>query len=105
MTGRSRGSGYELTDLDEMAVGVAHVAADLGTTVDRGCEELRAASPPLLVGATDVGDAYVHEARDGREVRRRLERHAGLVVGRSAGDADGDPGVGQGDDGRVTLED
>ncbi len=83
----------ELADFDQVAVGVAHVAADLAAAVDRRGEELRAAGAPLLVGGVDVGDADVEEAGDMSGIRGRLEGDAGLVIGGFSRDADGDPAV------------
>jgi hypothetical protein len=56
--------GDPLADLDEVAVGVAQVAAQFGAPVGRGRKEPGAAAPPLLVDGVDVGDADVEEAAD-----------------------------------------
>src|SRR6185437_17154930 len=53
-----------LADFDQVAVGVAHVAAKLNAAVCRCCQELGASRSPLLVDAVDVGDADVEEAAD-----------------------------------------
>src|SRR6266436_556148 len=76
-----------------MAVGVAHVAADLAAAVDRRGQKLRSARAPLRVDGADVGDADVEKARGAIGIRGRLQRHGRLVVGRSSADADGDPAV------------
>jgi hypothetical protein len=75
------GDPRRLTDLDEAAVWVAHVTAELMTPVCRRCQELGPAIATLLVGGVDVGDADVEEAADVVGVARRLKRHGRLVIG------------------------
>src|SRR5215472_18074199 len=87
----------QLADLDQVAVGVAHVAADLAAAIDRRGKKLGPAAAPQLIDGTDVRHTDVQEARDVIEIRGRLERHGRLVVGRPSGDADCDPAVRQGD--------
>jgi hypothetical protein len=49
-----------LADLDDAAVGVPQVAAQLGAVVvERRSQELRALSSPLLVDGMDVGDTEI----------------------------------------------
>src|SRR5262245_43704900 len=50
-----------LTDLDEISVGVSHVAADFRSPIDRRRHELRPFRLPLLVAGLDVGDSQIHE--------------------------------------------
>jgi hypothetical protein len=57
-------SGDPLADLDEVAAGVAHVAAQLVTPFCGRCQELGPAGAPLLVDGVDVGDADVEETAD-----------------------------------------
>jgi hypothetical protein len=45
------GAPDQLANLDQVAVGVAHVTADLAATVDRRGQKLRAAGAPLLIDA------------------------------------------------------
>src|SRR4029453_14354313 len=54
-----------LADFDQVAVGVAHVAADLSPPIDRGRHELGPFRAPLLIALLDVGDPQVQEAGDG----------------------------------------
>src|SRR5262245_44869738 len=70
-----------LADLDQVAVWVRHVAADLRPTVDRRRQKLRAPFAPLPVAVVDVGDAQVHEDRC--RVARLVVHHrdVGLVGG------------------------
>src|SRR5690348_7416144 len=52
-----------LADLDQVTVGIAHVAADLGS-VDLGLRQKRcAAFTPGVVAGTNIRNANVHEAR------------------------------------------
>jgi len=53
---------HQLAYLDQVAVGVAHVAADLVATVERRGEKLRSAGAPLLIDGADVGDTDVEKA-------------------------------------------
>src|SRR5262245_66181699 len=53
-----------LADLDQVAVGVTHVAANLRAAIDRGRHELGPFRAPLLVARLDVRYAQVHEGRD-----------------------------------------
>ena len=45
-----------LAHLNQVAVRITQIAADLGAPVGRGSEELRAAAGPLVVDRADVGD-------------------------------------------------
>src|SRR5829696_3489665 len=60
-----------LADLDEVAVRIPHVAADLCLAVDRRRDELGPLRLPFFVAGPDVSDAQVQEDRRGV---------AGLVV-------------------------
>src|ERR1700753_4139639 len=73
-----------LADLDDVAVGVADVGADLGLVDLRLGEEFGAAGAPLLVDGGDVLDADVEEAADPVGVGGRLQGDGRLVVGRPA---------------------
>jgi hypothetical protein len=42
------GSGEDLADLDEVAVGIAHIAADLAAVINGFGEERRAPAPPAV---------------------------------------------------------
>src|ERR1039457_607347 len=54
-----------LAHLDEVAIGVTHVAADFAPAVDRRRDEGGAFRAPLPVAGLDVGDAQVEEDRSG----------------------------------------
>src|SRR6478752_6475260 len=53
-----------LADLDQVAVGVPHIAADLRAAIDRRRHEFGPLRAPALVARLNVGYAQVHEARD-----------------------------------------
>src|SRR5260370_3557161 len=82
-----------LSELDQVAVRIAEVAAGFRPAVDWRREELGASLAPRLVGRLDVCDADVQEAADAIEIAGRLEGDAWLVVSRSAADLDDDPAV------------
>src|SRR5262249_43976616 len=89
-----------LPDFDQVAVGVAEVAAGFLSAVDWRCEEVGASFAPGLVDGLDVGDADVEEAADVIGIAGRLECDAWLVVGGAAADVDDDPAVRERDDRR-----
>src|SRR5215470_7740202 len=69
-----------LADLDEIAVGIAHVAAQLAAMViERLGQELRALARPMLVACANVRDAQIEEAAHVVRIMRRREPHLGLV--------------------------
>jgi len=84
---------FRLTDLDEVAIGIAHVAPRLGLVNLRLGKELRTQTFPTFVTFCDVGDADVHEAADSPAILRRREVDVRLVVGRAAADIDDDPRI------------
>src|SRR6266545_674157 len=98
------GHAGRLANLDQMAVGVAHVAADLSAVVLGLGEELRPPRAPRLIGGLDVGDTDVQEGAGAVEVARRLEDDLWLVVGRPAADVDDHPAVGQLDDRGLAVQ-
>src|SRR3954470_22301947 len=51
-----------LADLDQIAVGVAHVAAHLGPAVDRLSDEVGPLGLPVPVARLDIGHPQVEEA-------------------------------------------
>src|SRR5436190_18102334 len=94
-----------LAHLDQVAVRIADVAAELRPAVLRRSQELRAARTPLLIDRLNLRDADVEEAADPVGIGRRLEDHGGLVLRRSATQVDDDPAIGQRDDRGLALED
>src|SRR5262245_20291979 len=62
-----------LPDLDQVAVGIAHVAADLGGMLLRLGQELGALRAPVLIALLDVRHPDVEKCARLLRVRRRLE--------------------------------
>src|ERR671923_151504 len=92
-----------LTDLDQVPVRIAEIAADLGAAVLRRREELRSAGAPVGIDLLDVRDADVEKAAHPIQVGRRLERDRRLVVSWPATDIDDDPTVRQRYERRLAL--
>src|SRR6266498_4011317 len=86
-------TGFDLADLDEVAVGIAHVAADLDAVVLWLGEELGAPGPPHVIAGGHVGHPNVHEAGDFIQLPRRPQPDRRLVIGRSATNVEDQPGV------------
>jgi hypothetical protein len=83
-------------DLDEVTIGIAHVAARFPTVVvERLGEEERSFGAPLFVTGPDVGDAQVQEAVHPVEIQRRFEQNIGLVRRRATTRIENDPGIGE----------
>ena len=100
----SGGHAGRLADLDQVPVGVAHVAADLAA-VDLGWrEELGPAGTPLLVDGLDISHPKVEEGAGLGGVDRWYQDDLGLVIGRSSTDIDDHPAIGQLDDRRLTVQ-
>lgn len=79
--------------LDEMTIGIAHIAPCLGLVDLRLSEELRPQSLPTFVAFRDVRDAEVQEATDSLAVARQREIYGRLVTSRPAGHVDNDLSV------------
>src|SRR5262249_18891146 len=94
-----------LPDFDQVAVGVAEVAADFWPAVDWRREEVGASLAPGLVDGLDVGDSDVQEAAHTIGILWWLENDVRLVLCRSAADVDDDPAVRERDDRRLAGED
>ena len=90
-----------LPHFDQVAVGIADVAAGLVLVLFRRGQELGAAGAPLGVHGLNVLDPDVEEAADPVGVARRLQGDGRLVVGGTAPDVDDDPGIGQRDVGQA----
>lgn len=86
-----------LSNLDEVAVGITHVAAPFPAIgiCERLGKKSRASFDPLFVTGPDVGDAQVEEAADSVEIRRRFEEDLGLVGSWAAARIEDDPTVRQ----------
>src|SRR5215475_6574133 len=94
-----------LTHLDQVAIWVPHVAADLCSAVDRRCEEGSSSIPPLPITGGDVGYAKIQEAGGG--VARLVidDGDVRLIGGRRAARIHDDPGVGELDNAVALLKD
>jgi hypothetical protein len=85
-----------LADLDEVAVGITHVAAPLPTVIiERFGKKERAFVAPLFVAGPDVGDTQVKEAIHSVEIRGCFEDDLWLVRSRATSGIDNDPGISQ----------
>src|SRR5271165_6439382 len=85
-----------LPHFDEIAVGIAHVAAQLPAVIVEWLrQELSAFGLPLPVAGPDVGDAQIQEAADAIAVGRRRKKNFGLVGSWTAAGIQNDPGVRQ----------
>ena len=91
-----------LPHFDQVAVGVADVAALLVRVLLRRRQELRAPGVPFGVHGVDVLDPDIEEAADPVGVARRLQDDRRLVVGRPSAAVDDDPAVGQRDIDRIS---
>jgi hypothetical protein len=77
---------FRLTDLDEVAVRIAHVAPRPGLVNLRFGEELCTQTLPTLEAFCNVCETDVHEAADSLAILRRREVDSRLVVGWPAAD-------------------
>src|SRR5216684_7596863 len=82
-----------LADLDQVAVGVPDVSADLASMVLRLGQELCALRRPFRVDLADVSDANVQECACVVGVGRRSESDGGLVVRGTAAHIEDQPRV------------
>src|SRR5713226_9610957 len=88
-----------LPDLDEIAVRVTHVAANLSAVVLWIGQEFGPSASPLLVRGPDVGDTNIQEAGNLIGVLRGTKRHVGFIVCWAATDIQNQPTSGNVDDG------
>ena len=85
-----------LSDLDDVAVGIAHVTSRFVTVViERLGQKMRTLCRPLLVASPDVGHAQVEKAVERVQIARRLEKDLRLVRRRAAAKVQNDPGIGE----------
>src|SRR5262249_37573046 len=94
-----------LADLNEIAVGISHVTANLGASVNRGSDERGAPGAPLFMADVDIGHTQVQEDRSGRTRLGGDDGNPRLCRGRWTTGVHDDPGVGQLHYARVLLED
>src|SRR5579863_6971423 len=82
-----------LSDLDDIAVGIADVAARLAVLFLRLRDELGASTLPQLIARLDIGNADIHKAADFIRVGEDAERYRRLVGGRTSPDVDDEPRI------------
>src|SRR6266516_6842349 len=92
-----------LTNLDDIAVRVTHVAANLSSVVLWLGKEFGPSRSPLLIRGPDVGDTNIQEAGNLIGVHRGMKRHSGFIVGWAATDVHNQPTIGKLDDGGLTT--
>jgi hypothetical protein len=92
-----------LSDFDDIAVGIPHVAPDLEDMVLGLGEEFGSFASPVRVGGLDIRDPQVKKAGDLVRVPGWPKRDGWLVVGRSASHIQDQPGVGNLKDGRLAF--
>ena len=84
--------GRALSDFDNVAVGIADVAARLAVLGDRLRDELRTAALPQFITGLNIRNADIHKAVDVIRVRC-AERDSRFVRGRPATNVDKEPRV------------
>jgi len=86
-----------LADLDEVPVGIAHVAAPFPAVgiLQRLRKEDRALVAPLFVARPDVGNTQIEEAIDSVEIRWCFENDLWFVGSRATSAVENDPAIGQ----------
>src|SRR5262249_18049390 len=93
-----------LPHLDQMAIRVSDVRADLADMVLWLGEKLRASGRPFFVCLLNVRHSDVHEGAGAVRVGRGGQGHGRLVIRRPAADVQDDPGVGDLHDHRIALD-
>src|ERR1700722_20210262 len=73
-----------LPHFDQIAVGIADVAALLVLVLFRRCQELSTPGAPFGVHGINVFDPYIKEAADPVGITRGLRGDRGLVAGRAS---------------------
>jgi hypothetical protein len=85
-----------LADLDQVAVGITHVAAPLPTMiVERFGEKESSFFAPLFVAGPDVGDTQVKEATYSVQIRRYFRKDLRLVGSWATAGIENDPSISQ----------
>jgi len=85
-----------LADLDEVAVGITHVASPFpAVIVSRLGQKERSFVAPLFVTGPNVGDTQVKETIHSVEIRRCFEEDLRLVGSRATAGIENDPGIRQ----------
>src|SRR5713101_8676314 len=93
-----------LPHLDQVAIRVSDVGADLPAMVLRLGEKLRAFGRPVFVGLLNIRDPDVEEGAGAVRVGRGGQGHGWLVIRRPAADVQDEPGVGDLHDHWIALD-
>src|SRR6266478_1123559 len=102
---RTNSYGEPKADLDQVAIRVTDVGADLAAVILWLGEELRALGQPLLVHPGDIRDADVEERARAVGVGRRRQCDRRFVVSWTAANIEDEPRIGDLHDHRVTFHD
>jgi hypothetical protein len=86
------GDSRALSDLDDIAVRIADIAADLAILWDRLRDELRSSTFPQLVARLNIGDAEIQKAVDVIRVVD-AENYRRFIRGRSASNVQNHPDI------------
>src|SRR5437870_13555561 len=73
-----------LPNLDDIAIRVTHIAANLSAVVLWLGKEFGPSASPLLIRGPDVGDTNIEKAGNLIRVLRGTKRHGGFIVGWTA---------------------
>src|SRR5271154_3366543 len=82
-----------LSDLDNITVRIADVAARLAVLGDRLGDELGSSTFPKFITSFNIRNANIHKAADLIRVSEDAKRYRWLVGGRSASDVDKQPRI------------
>ena len=92
-----------MPNLDDIAVGVTHVAANLHPVVLWLGQEFGSSASPLLVRVLDVCNTNIEKARNLIGVLRGTKRNSGFIIRWAATDIHNQPAIGELDDGRLAA--
>src|SRR5580692_9552376 len=82
-----------LSDLDDVSVRIADVAANFAVLRDRFCDELRTATFPQLVARLNICNANIHKTVDFIRVCYDAQRYRRLIRGGPAPDVHNEPRI------------
>src|SRR6266478_3701559 len=94
-----------LPDLDQIVIGVTHVAANLHAMVLWLREELGPFASPLLVRGSDVCNTNIHEAGNLIQTLRDVQSDGWFIVGWAATDVQNQPTISNAEDGGFATAD
>jgi hypothetical protein len=82
-----------LSDFDDIAIGIADVAAYLAVLGYRLRDELGSSTFPQFIARLNICNADIHKAADLIRVGQDAERYRRLIGGRAAPDVDNEPRI------------